>query len=204
MAEAEVEATAAARSGGAEERLVQGLRQADPGAYAELYDRFAHRVHRFITWRLNGDSATAEEAMVQTLAEAVRGLHRYDARRSSFLAWLLGIASRQALAELRRRQRRKSVPAAAQVPIDSVSEDALSMDPTDELAAQLEARRQVEQLQTALSPVEMEVLVLQGAYALTAREIGQILGRSERAISSLLHRARVKARERLMSDARDH
>jgi len=192
-----------ARCGDPEERLIQGLRQADPGAYAELYDRFAQRVHKFVSWRLSGDSQTAEEITVHALAEAVRGIHRYDARRSSLLSWLFAIASRQAVAELRHRQRRKSVPASVQVPLDSVAEETLVSDPAGELAARIEAQRQVDKLRSHLSPLEMEVLVLQGAYELTAREIGQVLGKSERAINSLLHRAKVKARERLRNDGQE-
>jgi RNA polymerase sigma-70 factor (ECF subfamily) len=203
MTDAEAE-VAQARDTGSEEQLVQGLREGDPGAYAQLYNRFTQRVHRFVHWRLSGDSQTAEEITVHTLAEAVRCVRSYDARRSSFLSWLLGIASRQTLAELRRRQRRKSVPAAVQVPLGSVAEEALASDPTSRLTEQIEAQRQVGRLRAHLSQLEMEVLVLQGAYELTAREIGQVLGKSERAISSLLHRARAKARERLVNDGQDH
>jgi RNA polymerase sigma-70 factor (ECF subfamily) len=191
---------AQARGADREQRLVQGLRQADPGAYAELYDRFVQRVHRFVSRRLSGDSQTAEEIAVHTLAEAVRCIRSYDPRRSSFLSWILGVASRQTLAELRHRQRRKSVPAAARVPLSSVAEQTLVSDPASGLLAQIEAQRQVDRLRSHLSPLEMEVLVLQGAYELTAREIGQVLGKSERAINSLLRRARVKARERLKND----
>lgn len=188
----------------AEEQLVQGLRQADPGAYADLYDRYSGRVHRFVCWRLSGDRETAEEVTVRALAEAVRGIRGYDPRRSSFLSWLLGVAARQTIAELRRRQRRKSIPSSAQVPLGAVAEEALASDPAAEFAARVEAQRQVKDLLSHLSPSEMEVLVLQGAYELTAREIGRVLGKSERAINSLLHRAKVKARERLRNDGQEH
>jgi RNA polymerase sigma-70 factor (ECF subfamily) len=184
----------------AESRLVEGLRRAEPAAAAELYDRFAWRVHRFVVRRLDGDAETAEEITVQTLVEAARGIGRYDARRASFTAWLLGIASRQVIAEVRRRRRRRSVPAGALVPLNSVAEAAVGADPSDGLAARVEAQRQVADLQAHLSEVEMEVLLLEGAYDLTAREIAQVLGKSEQAINSLLRRARAKARERLLGN----
>ena len=62
------------------------------------------------------------------------------------------------------------------------------------------ARRLKELVDRANEDPAVHVLVLQGAYELTAREIGHVLGRSERAINSLLHRARVKAREGLRND----
>jgi RNA polymerase sigma factor (sigma-70 family) len=59
----------------------------------------------------------------------------------------------------------------------------------------LEARRSAARIAAALSDLEMEVLVLHCVDEFTAKEIGRILGRSERAVESLLHRAKRKARE---------
>jgi len=42
--------------------------------------------------------------------------------------------------------------------------------------------------------------VLSCVEKLSAREIGQVIGRSERAVHSILHRARTKAREGLVGD----
>ncbi len=64
----------------------------------------------------------------------------------------------------------------------------------------LEARRKVAALRSLLSEAEMEVLVLSCVEELSAREIGQVIGRSERAVHSILHRAKAKARERLVGD----
>ena len=47
----------------------------------------------------------------------------------------------------------------------------------------------------------MEVLVLHYVHQLSVAEIGVILKRSGRAVESLLHRAKPKARERLSEDA---
>jgi DNA-directed RNA polymerase specialized sigma24 family protein len=41
------------------------------------------------------------------------------------------------------------------------------------------------------------VLVLSSIEELSVKEIGRVVGRSERAVHSLLHRAKAKARERL-------
>ncbi len=180
-------------------RLVAGLRAGEPEACAEFCRRYGRRVHRFIELRLH-DSGRAEELMVQVLADAVRHIPHFDPRRASLLAWLFGIARRQILGELRRQQRRKSVPESAQTPLASLSEEALSEDPTDALAAQIVARQQVAALREALSELEMEVLLLHGLHGLSVQEIGQVVGRSERAINSLLYRARQKARERLGED----
>ncbi|NIR01695.1 MAG: hypothetical protein GTN78_16095 [Gemmatimonadales bacterium] len=69
-----------------------------------------------------------------------------------------------------------------------------------DVVERVNAQRQVLLLADALSSLEFDVLVLNSLDELSAREIGQIVGRSERAVHSLLHRARTKARERLVRD----
>ncbi len=181
--------------------LLRALRAGDSAAYAELCDRYGRRVHRYLASRLRDDPQTAEELAIQVLADAVRNLRHFDPRRATLLAWLFGLARRQVIAELRRRSRRKSVPAEAQVSLTSAAELALADDPTGALASRLEAQRQVADLRAHLAEAEWEVLLLHCVHELSLAEIAHALHRSERAINSLLHRARTKARERLGSDA---
>jgi RNA polymerase sigma-70 factor (ECF subfamily) len=178
---------------------VRGLRGADPGAHAELCERFGPLLHRYLARQLH-DAQLAEELMIQTLVDAARGIARFDPRRSLFSAWLFGIARRQLRLELRRQRRRKTVPPSAQVSLDALPEQPASDDMAATLTARIEASRQVARLRSALSTLEMEVLALHCLDQLSLREIAQLLGRTERAIDSLLHRARQKARERLAQD----
>ena len=183
------------------DRLVRGLREADAAAHAELCDGFGPRISRYLASRLGPRDDLAEELMVQTLVEATRNIGRFDPRKATFVAWLFGIARRQAQIESRRRRRRKSVPASVQTSLDSVAEQSAPEDLAEATASRIEAKRQVSKLVGYLSETEMEVLVLRCLHQLSVKEIGQVLGRSERAIDSLLHRAKRKARERLADDA---
>ena len=140
--------------------------------------------------------------MVQSLADAARHIAWYHPRRSTFAVWLYGVARRQIHNELRRQRRLKSVPAAAQTPLTNAVELSDGRDVADEVAARLQAQRAVAVLSEVLSDVELEVLVLSSIDELSIREIGLVVGRSERAVHSLLHRARTKARERLADDER--
>lgn len=185
-----------------EAQLVRGLREGTPEAYSELCRRFGRRLGQFAQARLMGDAQLAEDLTVQTFADAVRNIRRFDPRRSTLAAWLYGILRRQVQRELTRRTRRKSIPPWAQVSLDSISETPAEGDPPAESAIRIDAQMQVAELGRALSDIEFEVLVLSGVEELSAPEIGRIVGRSERAIHSLLHRARRKARERLGHDER--
>jgi RNA polymerase sigma-70 factor (ECF subfamily) len=183
-----------------EHRLLLGLQEASPEAVRELCDRFGPKLHWFAAARLFGDAQTAEEVVVEALADAARNIRQFNPRKSTLSAWLYGIARRKIRGELRKQRWRKSVPPSAQVPLDEATDTADGRDLAEALTSRLEAQRQVAAVAQALSDLEFEVLTLSCIDQLSAREIGQAVGRSERAIHSLLHRARQKARERLAND----
>ena len=184
----------------AEASLLAGLREHSPEACAELYDRFALRIHRFAATRLAGDVGTAEDVVVETMAWGVRDIRRFDPRRSTLAAWVYGIARRRVMLEIRGRKRLKSVPAEAQVSADEIGDLSGGVDVAEETTARLEARTKVAALRRVLSQMEFDVLVLSCVEELSAREVAQVIGRSERAVHSILHRARKKARGRLVGD----
>jgi len=179
-----------------EAALIRGLRTRQAEACAELYDRFAPGIHRFAATRLLGDVELAEDVVVETMVDAARDITRFNPRKATLSAWLYGIARRRVNMQIRRQKRRKSVPAWAQTPMESLREASDGNDIAAGAAARLDAQRRVAELAVLLSDLEMEVLTLSCIEELSVREIGQVIGRSERAVHSILHRARTKARER--------
>ncbi|MGD0113371.1 MAG: RNA polymerase sigma factor [Armatimonadota bacterium] len=198
MAETDTELSADWAQQSEDARLLARLQQGSETSFAEFHDRFAPGLHRFAAARFPGDAPTAEDIVVQTLARAIWNLHRFDPRRSCLAAWLYGIARGQIRTEVRLRQRSKSIPVGAVRPLESLSETPDVHDLAADVALRLDAQQQVRLLAGALTELEMEVLVLRCADELSAKEIGQIVGKSERAVHSLLHRAKQKARERLV------
>ena len=184
----------------ADARLARGLQEGRPEAVGELCDRMGPRLYRFAAARLPGDGQAAEEVMTLALTDAARNITRYDPRRSTFASWLFGNAARKLRDAARREHWLKSVPRAVQTPLESLGEMADQRDLADELVARVDAQRQAVVLARVLSHLEFTVLALSSVEELTAREVGQVVGRSERAVHSILHRARQKARERLAHD----
>jgi len=180
--------------------LVWRLGSGDRAAHAELRDRFGPALHGFAASRLAGDDELAEEIMVQTLVDTVRNIHRFDPRRSTLSAWIYGIARRQIQAERRKQRRKKSVPPSVQISLDELGEFANGSDMAEDLVARLDAQRKASELASVLSDREMEVLILHFVDELSVKEIGRIVGRSHRAVDSLLQRAKKKAREGLAKD----
>ena len=195
-----METTGTTRPSDADAALVARARAADESVGADLTRRFGAAIIGYAASRLAGDTEAAEDILVETLADALRNIRRFNPRRSSLGAWLFGIARRHLRTELRKRGRAKSVPAWAQVPIDDQEHLPAASDMAGALVDGLEAQEKAARIAAALSGVEMEVLVLHCVDGFTAKEIGRIVGRSQRAIESLLHRARRKAREEVGGD----
>jgi RNA polymerase sigma-70 factor (ECF subfamily) len=200
MSEREIEQVGQGHLEAAEARLLAGLREGSATAFTELHDCFAPGLHRFAAARLSEDVQFAEDIVVLTLAKAVRNIGRFERRRATLAAWLYGIARWQIREEVRRRRRRKSVPGAAVVSIDVVADQRDDHDLAAEAALRIDAQRQVRELAGVLTEPEMEVLVLQCVDELSVEDISRVIRRSKRAVHSLLHRARQKARERLAQD----
>jgi RNA polymerase sigma-70 factor (ECF subfamily) len=70
--------------------LVAAAIRGDVHAWGELYRREYAGVFRQVRY-LTGDPGLAEELAQETFAQAIAGVHRFDARRS-FRPWLHGIA----------------------------------------------------------------------------------------------------------------
>jgi RNA polymerase sigma-70 factor (ECF subfamily) len=181
--------------------LARRLMQADPAAYGELSSRFGPALHAFAASRLGGDHDRAEDAMVHTLVDAVRNIRRFNPRRSTLSAWLYGIARRQVQAERRTQRRKKSLPRSAQVPMEAIPDLPATGDMAADLTDRMAARQTIAQLAGVLSDLEMEVLMLRCVGEFSLKQIGRMVGRSERAVHSLLHRAKQRAREGLREHA---
>jgi RNA polymerase sigma-70 factor (ECF subfamily) len=180
--------------------LLPALCARSPEAWRDLYDQYAPGIHWFAVTLLLGDTETAKDVVVETMADAARRIGRFDPRKSSLSTWLYGIARRCVQIEIRRQRRHKAVPAWAQVPLDAIAEQGDERDLAADASARLDAQRKVGLLARSLSEVEMELLTLSCIEELSTSEIGEVVGRSEQAVNSILYRARRKARERLSAD----
>lgn len=76
----------------------------DESALAELYDRWATRIHSIAHWILR-DTTEAEDVVEETFWQAWRTAADFDQRRAATVTWLAMIARSRALDRLRRRRR---------------------------------------------------------------------------------------------------
>jgi RNA polymerase sigma-70 factor (ECF subfamily) len=169
-------------------RLVEAA-QADPARFEALYRKYLAQVYSYAFYELR-DHHEAEDATERTFLAALSNLSRFEERArpadgegaSTFRVWLFQIA-RNAVAERRRRQRRR-----AEAPLEAASTVAASIDIEGDAALRDEAAaawhavgRQPDDRRRAL--------ILRFVDEMSTEEIAGVLGRSEGAVRVLIHRA---------------
>jgi RNA polymerase sigma factor (sigma-70 family) len=130
------------------------------------------------------DSAAAEDVTAQAFERAYRKRRTFDRRRGEERAWLFGIARNAALDELRRRRR---LAALAGEPADE--------DSSDESVDVALRRTAVRSALETLSGRERELVALKFHAGLSNGELARVLGLSESAVGTRLHRVMEKLRK---------
>jgi RNA polymerase sigma factor (sigma-70 family) len=170
--------------------LVQAS-QTDPQRFAELYDRHAPDIHRYVARRL-GDSA-ADDVVAETFLVAFRRRDRFDPSRGAARPWLYGIASN--LIAGHRRSEVMQYRVLAKTAVDPVVEG--HHDRAEERVAAAAVTRQLGAALARLAKRDRDVLLLVAWESLTYDEVAQALGIPIGTVRSRLNRARKKVRKAL-------
>lgn len=165
--------------------LVQRALAGDLVAFEELVRRHQQGLFSYL-YRMTGNSADAEELAQQALVKAWHSLRGFRGR-SSFKTWLYRIGINLAL-NFRTRTR----------PAEELTEfiPAYGSDPADEFRRK--QRDEVVLAALASLPKEQRTALVLSVYeGMSYQEIGAAMGKSVRAVDSLLFRAKQKLRELL-------
>jgi RNA polymerase sigma-70 factor (ECF subfamily) len=152
----------------------------DEAAFRAWYDEVMPRVYRYLAARCGGDVHLAEELTQQTFVDAVRQRNRFDGR-SEVVTWLVAIA-RNKLVDHYRRRGREAQRHDRLVALHSTHDERpwRAVELRDAVATALDRVPGDQRL----------ALLFRHLDGLSVREVGAVIGRSEKATESLLARAR--------------
>ena len=173
--------------------LIRRTRAGDQQAFARLVEQYQSQVYN-LCYRMLGNASDAEEAAQETFLRAFSRLKTYDESRK-FSSWLLSIGSHYCIDRLRRRR-------FTWTDIDDVApklESPHHDERPEQVYLQTEMADEVQQMLGTLSPLYRTVLILRYYQHASYEEMGEILGVSESAVKSRLHRAR-KAMAEVVKD----
>jgi RNA polymerase sigma-70 factor, ECF subfamily len=185
--------------------VVAAATAGDESAFASLVERYRRelQVH---CYRMLGSLEDAEDVVQETFLRAWRKRDTFRGR-SSFRAWLYGIATNACLDALQRRPRVRPQGrdnAAAEVPwLQPYPDDLLEGVPANdaEPEAELVAKETIELAFIAaiqlLPPRQRAVLISRDVLGWSAAETAALLGVSVAAVNSALQRARSTMKEHL-------
>jgi len=167
----------------------RGLRDAvaagDDAAWRAWYEAEYAPLEAYVLWRCGSLRDLADDALQDTWLTAVRRIRRFEPAAGSFHGWLCGIAGNVIRNHLRSRQRR----AARQEPLNGEPVQTETGASDRERAVRIAAA--LDQL-----PERYEtVLRMKYLDRCTVAEIAGECGETEKAVESLLSRARAAFRE---------
>jgi RNA polymerase sigma-70 factor (ECF subfamily) len=178
--------------------FLKKLRAGDPLAFTQFVEENQGQVYN-VALRMLNDPQEAEDVLQETFLSAYKALADFEGR-SSLSTWLYRIASNASLMRLRKKRPNVvsvdeplTLDAGDSVPRQLVDWSNL---PEDELLSS-ESRHVMDQAISELPESLRIVFVLRDLEGLSTLETGEVLGISEGAVKTRLHRARLWLRERL-------
>jgi RNA polymerase sigma-70 factor (ECF subfamily) len=179
-------------------RLMLAFRGGEAAAFDALFRRWSGPLLRYLE-RMVRDLATAEDLVQEVFLRVHRARDRYAAE-ARFSTWLYRIATNLALNELRRPRRR----AAHRSTEDEAAVPLASADPATDTV--VDARRMAEAVWRELGKLpekQRAALCLTAVEGLSYAEVAEALEVTEKAVKSLVHRARSALAERLREGIRE-
>jgi RNA polymerase sigma-70 factor (ECF subfamily) len=177
---------------GLEQRSWLRFAEGDAEIWREFVSQQIPRLYGLFVRRWPNPSL-AEELVQKTVFDAVRGRGSYDASKGSPEEWILGIVRNNISLEARKRASRPS-------PNGDISKYFAAIDTQPLPDEVLERQETALIVRSALSRLEAkEEAVLKAKYieGLDARDISRQMNVTEKAVHSMLYRARISLRQEL-------
>jgi RNA polymerase sigma-70 factor (ECF subfamily) len=194
-----VDIESAGKEGGehqADLELAQRIVSGDQSALAGFYTRYIDAVYRFAYHQVGRHRQDAEDVTQETFIAAIKNLKSYRGD-SRLYVWLCGIAWHKSGDLRRRRDHAKRPQPTADDQLLQLREERTGQAAVFEMSERESKRQRVWAVLTHLPEHYRHVLVLKYMEEFKVAEIALIMGKTEKAVESLLVRARDKFRAEL-------
>jgi len=177
-----------------QEKLLVERAKNDPEAFGELYDEYYPKIFGYILKR-TANIEVAQDVTSEVFFKALKNIGKFSWRGVPFSSWLYRIATNEIANNFKGDRRRRALTEEA-----SESVDLSSPSPDIEIAQAEEELKKHEEflaLHEAVAKLPFkyqEVITLRYFEKKHLKEIGEILGKREGTVKSLLHRGLEKLR----------
>ena len=168
-----------------EQELARRCSQGDRLAEDELYKRYAARVYTLCR-RYLGDDEEAKDLMQESLIQALQKIQTFNGSKGSLYGWICRIAINKALNQIKRKRWRT-------VSLDAWAQDTIP-EPTEEEMETIPEEMLLEWI-SQLPDLRRAVFNLYCIDGYSHREIGKMLGISEKGSAGVLAKARKQLKE---------
>ena len=173
--------------------LITALKQRDRSTWSAAVDRHLGEVYGFVFHLVGGDRMVAEDLNQETWLEAMDAIDQCDATRGSFRNWLFGIARKRVALYYRRR-----ALAGNPAPFNDQFEESDELGDTsvlpEDVMEQVERQSFVRAAIMVLPDDRRQVLLGKYVEGLSVDVIAVRIGKTAKAVESLLSRAREQMR----------
>lgn len=165
-----------------EKDLVDNAKSADAEAFGHLYDLYYDKVFGYAYYRV-GNRFEAEDITEQVFLKALENISRFEWQGSSFLPWLLKIAS-NLVADHFRARKHKMVELEGEA--KGIRDEACQ---PEEFAIRESERKEVMQAIQNLTEEQQQVITMRFMVDMTSDEVAKALNKKPGAVRALQHRA---------------
>ena len=182
-----------------ERALIRRLRRGNTEAFREFYESLFDPVYRFVYFQIQEDKEYAQDVVQETFLRAIRSLSGFSPGKGSLQAWLCGIA-RNCIREHWRRLDKQAALVQSLAAAQAESSNGPAGGQADPL---LDTRERVNIALAQMPWPQASVLIMKYVDGKSVREIAVGVGKSEKAVESLLSRGREGFRRQFREQVQD-
>jgi RNA polymerase sigma-70 factor (ECF subfamily) len=179
-----------------EHSLARRLKKGDPAALRELYEETFAPLYRYVFFHAQENHEMTQDVVHDAYLEALRSLPNFSPDKGTLQAWLCGIA-RNRLRSLRRAREGEKKALHSLAAEGSAQSDLPELEKPD-------IHTQINVTLGLLPNAYSDVLVRKYVKNMSVRDIAAGVGQTEKAVESLLSRARAAFRQSFAAEGARH